>query len=609
MKAVFALSLSLFFFGTASLGAAPPPLDSVLAFSTYLPNGFGPTYQAWAVATDSSGAVYVTGSYAPLPYYPSSWPQTPYVMKLSPGGEVLYTTVFPGTGVSIAQAIAVDDRGQAYIAGQTNGTLPQIGGLAPSFRRGGSYEAFAAKLSPTGEILYSTVLGGSLRDTAWAVGIDGSGAIYVAGETSSRDFPQVGSAPLSRGAVEDVFITKLVPGHPEPAWSVSFGGSAVDWVNGLAVDTAGRSYLTGRTYSPDFPMVGAFQEEKAGGQDAFVVSLSPGGDEVLYSTFLGGSHEDSGEGIDVDASGRAWVGGITISQGFPVLNPLQASLAGAFSYGDGFVSGFSPQGDLIFSTYFGGPDLDYVRSLAVDQAGILHLAGATNSAQFPLKDPVQEHCGAVYSIVRYCPSDAFVARMDPRVPSLLFSTYLGGSVRSIDYIRPEDFALGIAVDRWGNDTVVGGTYSRDFPLVNPIFTRNETPVHFASFVTRFLASNQPPDCSTATVVPAVLWPPNKRLVRISISGVSDPQGDPVTLRVTRIDQDEPRTGKSPDVSGVGTAQPWVRADRDGQGDGRVYHIEFQATDASGASCTGQVTVCVPHDKGKGSCVDSGGKLP
>ena len=598
MKAVSALCLCLLFFGAAPVGAAPPPLEAVLAFSTYLPNEFGPTYQAWAVATDPSGAVYVTGSYAPLPYYPSSWPQTPYVMKLSPGGEVLYTTIFSGTGTSVAQAIAVDDRGQAYIAGQTNGTLPQIGGLARSFRRGGSYEAFAAKLSPTGQILYSTVLGGSLRDTAWAVGIDGSGAIYVAGETSSRDFPQVGSAPLPRGAVEDVFVTKLVPGHPEPAWSVSFGGSAVDWVNGLAVDTAGRSYLTGRTYSPDFPTAGAFQKEKAGGQDAFVVSLSPGGDEVLYSTFLGGSREDSGLGIAVDAEGRAWVGGGTGSQGFPVLNPLQASLAGGF-YADGFVSGFSPEGDLIFSTYFGGADFDYVSSLAVDRAGILHLAGATNSARFPLKDPVQERCGAAYPNGRNCPTDAFVARMDPWTPSLLFSTYLGGSVQSIDHILPEDFALGLAVDRWGNATAVGGTYTRDFPLVNPIFTRNEAPVHFASFVTRFLASNQPPDCSGTMASPSLIWPPNGKMVPVSILGVTDPEGGSIALRITAITQDEPGAA----FSGIGSSVAQVKAERDGKGDGRVYHIEFEATDPSGASCVGKVTVCLPHDRSDRVCGD------
>lgn len=603
MKAVTPLALSLLLFGTEVVEAGTPPLESVLAFSTYLPNGFGPTYQAWAVATDPSGAVYVTGSYAPLPYYPYPWPQTPYVMKLSPGGEVLYTTIFPGTGTSVGQAIAVDDLGQAYIAGHTNGTLPQVGGLVPNFRLGGSYEAFAAKLDPTGRILYSTTLGGSLRDSAWAVGIDASGAIYVAGETSSRDFPQVGSAPLPRGAVEDVFVTKLVPGRSEPVWSVSFGGSALDWVQGLAVDTAGRSYLTGFTSSPDFPTVDAFQEEKAGGLDAFVVSLSPGGDKVLYATFLGGSGEDTAQGIAVDAAGRAWVGGLTDSPGFPVLNPLQATLAGGFSYSDGFVTGFSPEGDLVFSTYFGAADVDYVSSLAVDRAGILHLAGATQSAQFPLKNPVQEHCGATYPNGRNCPTDAFVARMDPQAPSLLFSTYLGGSVRSIDAIQPEDFALGIAVDSRGNDTVVGGTYSRDFPLVNPIFTRNETPVHFASFVTRFLASNQPPGCSAATAMPSVIWPPNKQMARISIFGVTNPEGDPVILKVTRIDQDEPSTGKSADVSGVGTAQPWVRADRDGKGDGRVYRILFEASDPSGASCTGEVTVCVPHDQRSG-CAES-----
>ncbi|HWM90411.1 MAG TPA: SBBP repeat-containing protein [Thermoanaerobaculia bacterium] len=548
----------------------------------------------------------MTGSYAPLPYYPNPWPQTPYVMKLSSQGEVLYTTIFPGSGVSGAEAIFVDPLGQAYIAGYTNGDFPQIGGLDLAYR-GAGYDGFVAKLGPGGQILYSTSFGAAGHERASGLGVDSSGAIYVSGFTDSPGFPRTGPSPLPEGEGIEVFVAKLKPGKAEPVWSFTFGGSGADAPNRLAVSPSGRSYLSGYTESFDFPTLEAYQTEHGGGADAFLVSFGASGDRVFYSTLLGGSGLDYGMDIAVDAAGNAWLGGYTSSADFPVLRPLQASKAGSIShYSDGFVSGFSSTGALTFSSYFGASEIDYVKSLALDRSGNLHIAGATNSALFPLKDPVQDQCGPVQS-GRYCPLDVFVARIDPRTPKLLFSTYLGGSVRSISEIEPDDFPLGIAVDSQGAAVVVGGTYSRDFPLVNPIFTRNEAPVHFASFVTRILLTNQLPVCSAATASPSAIWPPDRRQVRISTLGVTDPDGDPVTLKITRILQDELFTARMPDAGSLGTAKPWVRADRMDNGDGRVYHLFFEATDPAGASCTGEVKVCVSLQSG-GTCRDGGARF-
>ncbi|HYH47207.1 MAG TPA: SBBP repeat-containing protein, partial [Thermoanaerobaculia bacterium] len=352
----------------AANAAAPPALATALAFSTYLPNRLGRIFSAAAVAVDRSGSLYVTGATAaPFDNFPFPGPQTPFVMKLSPQGEVLYTTIFPGTGTSSATAIAVNDRGEVAIAGYAAGNLPQIGGLAPAFR-GSGYEAFTAKLGAGGEILYSTTLGGAHRELAWGVDMDPNGAIYVTGETGSPDFPQVGPLPLPRGAAEDVFLVKLVPGSPQPAWSLAFGGAERDQPEDLAVDAAGRSYLTGYTVSADFPTVNALQPEHAGGLDAFAVSLGAGGGQAIYSTFLGGSGDDSGLGLDLGAAGVAWIGGLTGSDDFPLADPFQAALQGG--HADGFVAGLSAAGALVFATYLGGAGIDYVTDLAVGRSGL-----------------------------------------------------------------------------------------------------------------------------------------------------------------------------------------------------------------------------------------------
>ncbi len=125
-------------------------------------------------------------------------------------------------------------------------------------------------------------------------------------------------------------------------------------------------------------------------------------------------------------------------------------------------------------------------------------------------------------------------------------------------------------------------------------------------VSRF-TENLPPVCSAATASPSTIWPPDRRQVRISTLGVTDPNGDPVTLKVTRILQDELFTARMADAGSLGIAKPWVRADRMDNGDGRVYHLFFEATDPAGAKCTGEVEVCVPLQSG-GTCGDGGARI-
>ncbi len=125
--------------------------------------------------------------------------------------------------------------------------------------------------------------------------------------------------------------------------------------------------------------------------------------------------------------------------------------------------------------------------------------------------------------------------------------------------------------------------------------------------------NLPPDCSRATPSVAEPWPPNHRLVPVSIEGVTDPDGDPVAISITAVAQDEPLAGEGdgntcPDAIGVGTPAASVRAERSGQGDGRVYHVSFSASDGRGGVCLGAVEVCVRHDQRPGGVCGDGGPL-
>jgi hypothetical protein len=169
----------------------------------------------------------------------------------------------------------------------------------------------------------------------------------------------------------------------------------------------------------------------------------------------------------------------------------------------------------------------------------------------------------------------------------------------------------VAVDQTGNEAIFDATQvapSRGTGLIR-VFVSDGLNTSFADVAE--LSTNEPPDCTSAFAEPSTLWPPNHRFAAITVNGVTDPNGDPVTITIDSIFQDEPVKGGGsgntcPDANGVGTNIAMVRAERDGTGNGRVYHISFTADDGRGGTCTGEVTACIPHDQGRGSeCVDGG----
>ena len=591
---------------TGSAGAR----GETLAYSTYLGSSGGESGSA--IAVDSEGNAYVTGETGAADFPTTTG--TPFrggtdvfVAKLDPEGALVYSTLLGGSSWEHAYAIAVDGSGHAYVAGSTSSPdFPRVSSIPGPPVSPGDGDAFVVKLAPDGaSFAYATTFGGSAGEVPKAIAVDSGGRAFVGGSTQSPDFPTVHPfAP--RRSFSDAFVSKLSATGSELLYSTYLGGSSEDEVRGIAVDAAGHAYVAGLTSSPDFPVRNAFQSFPGGNGQTFVTKLHPSGSSLVYSTYLGGSGTTQAFALAVDGAGHACVTGFTVAADFPVVNPFQGALNG---FGDAFVARLHPSGSsLVYSTYLGGTHGEVGYGIAVDGAGNAYVTGLTTSQDFPVRNALQARCLPDAHSPRECPDDAFVTRLSPS-GSMISSTFLGGTCLAEP--DPEsaarDSGNAIAVDRQGSAYVTGYTYAGDFPTRNAF-----QPAHAGGAIDVFvarIAANQPPACPAALARPAVLWPPNGRLAPVAIQGVTDPDGDPATLAVTSIRQDEPlsKTG-SPDAMGVGTATPRVRADRLGGGDGRVYHLGFTASDGRGGTCSGTVTVCVPRDQRPGATCGDGGAL-
>ena len=377
---------------------------------------------------------------------------------------LVYSTYLGGSGGDTGYAIAVDSSGSAYVAGYTaSPDFPTANPLQANLR--GSLNAFIAKVNPAGSALaYSTYLGGSGGDEAFAIAVDPSGDAYVAGSTNSSDFPTVnplqanfgGPSGVGGSAYGDAFVAKLNAAGSALVYSTYLGGSAQDWGNGIAVDSSGSAYVAGSTSSSDFRTANPLQAHLGGvccgDTNAFVAKLNPAGSALMYATYLGGSVGDQGNAIAVDSSGNAYVTGWTNSPDFPTANPLQAHL-GATDAQNAFVAELNAAGSaLLYSTYLGGSTYDSGNAIAVDLSGNAYVAGVTQSSNFPTVNPLQGHNGGGY--------DAFITKLNPAGSALVYSTYLGGG--------EQDWGYAIAVDSSGNAYVTGYTYSANFPTANPL---------------------------------------------------------------------------------------------------------------------------------------------
>lgn len=412
------------------------------------------------LALDDVGSVYLTG-YTRSAVFPCRNAYQPrlaggrdaFIAKLSPEGGLLWSTYFGGEGDDRAYGIAVHGSGGPVIVGMTNSDdFPSRD--AYQDKRGGGYDAFVARFSPCGgDLLYATYLGGGGDEAASGIALGPDDDIYVSGVTLSKDFPTRRPYQAANPGEESIFLTRLSPDGSTLVFSTYFGGSRCDSGGYLGLGPAGDIYLAGSTASDDFPARAAFAGEKSGEFDVFVSRLDPAAGELIYSTYLGGAGIDFARGLAVSRDGDAWVAGWTLSEDFPEKNP---ALPREDEEGDAFIFGLSPSGsELLFSGCFGTPGIEQGLAISLGASGGVYLAGISNSARFPRKNPFQPTWGGH--------EDVFLIKLNPPNFSLAYSTYLGGG----EYERPGAIAVGPS----GAIYVAGLTYSFNFPVKNALQRR------------------------------------------------------------------------------------------------------------------------------------------
>lgn len=513
-------SLLLIFF---CAGAVSPQARSAsqttfngLGYSTLLGGDFS---EGHAVAVDARGNAYILGETdsPPLPgttklvkASPDGTPGNVFITKLDGQGRLVYSTLL--TGQYFCRAIAVDHSGSVYVAGKNRAVAAASGdnllATPKAFQEssGGGNRPFIIKLNPAGDALvYATYLGGSSDDYITDIVADESGSAYVTGIGNSPDFPTTPGA-FRRAAgtntrlFSNYFVSKLNHDGSALVYSTCLGGTEYNdplpslptWPNKLAVDPQGNVYVGGcvqyehyyfdpakgrsATVSQEnrIPATpGAFQAEYRGDNDAFVMKLNGDGSRVIFSTYLGGSHDEDIRGMALDGDGNIYVAGNTYSSDFPT-TPGAYQLSSPSDPGDGrlnkvtaFVSKLDAKGGkLLYSTYLGGKTDIYCTGLVIDPAGKAYVTGATGGG-FPVTaDAFQKRLNRggrpfdLLDLLREEPlKDFFLSALSRDGSALLYSTYFGG--------YDDDLSNGIATDGVGGIYITGYTTSHNFPLTRP----------------------------------------------------------------------------------------------------------------------------------------------
>jgi hypothetical protein len=356
-----------------------------------------------------------------------------------------------------------------FIAGQTATAELPATGTAYAAANGGLTDIFVGVIDITPgsgfPLTYFTYLGGSNDDIPLAMDVDPKGVVYLAGVTTSTNFPLGGAVPQTTGAANsaDAFVLQLYPdvgGTDALLFATYLGGATADDVaNGIAIGPDGMAYVIGTTQSSDFPVTSdAYQPSQWGPSDMFLTKIDPVAGKIVYSTYLGGETNDDGRAILVDSKGLVYFTGSTLSDNFPMAGfQVFGGRIGAQDVVAGVMDLTKPnEKGLIYSTFLGGTGNEEARAMAFDANGNIIITGYTLSTDFPVTgDAVQNQNGGN--------GDAFVTVINPKLSfgsGLIYSTYFGGSHGEVAY--------GVAGDPAGNIYLTGYTLSSDLPLAGSI---------------------------------------------------------------------------------------------------------------------------------------------
>jgi len=499
---------------------------TALIYSTYL----GDTSQSDAangIAVDASGYAYVTGttSGSAFPTTSGAYQTTrvtgsnSFVAKLGPAGNTLSYGTYLNNATT--QAIALDSLGNAYVTGTATSAFKTTAGAFQATALASS-SPFVFKLNLSGTTaLYATFLGGSSgTETATSIAVDSAGSAYIGGGGRSTDFPTLNAFQSALQGGNDGYVAKLNPQGSALVYSTHLGGTADEVVNGIAVDANGSAYVTGQTTSFNFPVsANSFQRARGGPNytslpNAFVAKLAPGGNALVFSSYLGGggsaTHQstfgDWGTSIAIDSAGHAFVAGeISSTTGFPLVGDL---LPGMPENEQGlFVAKIGAFGDtLLYSTHIGWTS-SWSYAIAVDPNGDAYATAAADSG-----DPTPDNFLVSSGAYRTAPNgttweDAIVTRLTTGVQP---AVTLGLSVKSVNVGQPLTASISVSGSPTGSVLIYDGTRTLlTVPLSNGAATASlnlPVGVHGLTAVyrnngaeglssTTYVAVNQPATCN------------------------------------------------------------------------------------------------------------------
>lgn len=380
---------------------------------------------------------------------------------------LVYSTFIGGTKNDRALGIAVDSQNAVFCAGDTESfDYPRKNAAQKKYA--GGWDIILFKFDAMGRIVFSTLLGGSGQERFYqGVAVAPDGSVWIAGETRSTDFPTRDALDAKANGDGDAFVAHFGADGVLKS-STYLGGSKSDAAWDIAVAPDSSVVVAGITLSSDFPRKKAYDKDLNGDSDAFLTKLDSTASSIVFSTFFGGRNYDLFRGLAVDAGGNIYLAGATASADFPLLNAYDSTYNGGRD--DGCAVKFSKSGSLVYSTYYGGGDLDHPSMIIVDSKGAAIIAGAASSINFPVKNAFQPKKAGQ--------TDAYLIKFRPSGKSLEFSTYFGGS--------HYDSAVAVCLDPTGGIWVGGYTESSNFPLKDPWDARFSGPNE--GFLSRFSSS-------------------------------------------------------------------------------------------------------------------------
>lgn len=359
----------------------------------YLANLGGSDWDAvQGLVSDTLGNIYAIGTtYSPnFPVSENAFQQNfggesdAFLVKLDPNGKVVWSTFIGGSKDEDGRGITIDAIGNIHVIGRTESSDFPVSANALQPGSAGGIDAFVSTFNSNGEMLTTTYLGGSGNDIGFAIDHDSKGRLYIAGTTNSTNFPVRNAIQVQNNGGDDLFFAVINSNRTGLEISSYWGGVGSDKNYSIDVGPSGDIYIMGVTNSSDLPTTeSAFQEKSPGGRNAFVSRLDIENKDIIYSTYLGGGMDENPRNLVVDQDGNAYVVGNTTSDDFPTSTSLQGE-------NDAFITVLNAEGSgIIYSTLFGGNGREIFEGIAMGSDNTITVSGLTNSADFPLKKPLQ----------------------------------------------------------------------------------------------------------------------------------------------------------------------------------------------------------------------------